>query len=119
MLFQKERSILYLNGSQRCCVWQQGIQATVLAGKRALGFCWGKRESRNFRSPLAWPPRQQDLPLVSTSRPCHDPWLPLLWGGNFDVIELLTKGPGVLAMTTAILGAKKTLKTQHWLPASP
>lgn len=50
MLFQKERSILYLNGSQRCCVWQQGIQATVLAGKRAFGFCWGKRESRNFRS---------------------------------------------------------------------
>lgn len=35
------------------------------------------------------------------------------------MIELLTKGPGVLAMTTAILGAKKTLKTQHWLPASP
>lgn len=35
------------------------------------------------------------------------------------MIELFTKGPGVCAMTTAILGAKKTLKTQHWLPASP
>lgn len=85
----------------------------------SLWLLLGETGEQKLQVCFAWPPQQQDLLLVSTSRPCHDPRLPLLWGGNFDVIELFTKGPGVCAMTTAILGAKKTLKTQHWLPASP